>query len=122
MAEEELTESQLRQLESLLQELQEQLRGAIDTGADTVKPVLLDQAAVGRLSRMDAMQQQAMAKATRSQLELRLTLVRAALRNLELNDDYGDCRECGECIGFKRLSVQPEAPFCLSCQTAKERG
>lgn len=86
------------------------------TGADTVE---LDQTKVGRLSRMDAMQQQNMAKSTqRSTLE-RLRRVNAALAKIE-SGDFGYCDDCGEVIDSKRLEVQPEAPCCFACQSKQE--
>lgn len=99
------------QLLGLIAELEESLRASADAAA----PVVLDQASVGRLSRMDALQQQAMAKATRRQTELRLTQCKVALSAFE-RDEYGLCRKCEEPIGYRRLCAKPEAPFCVSCQ------
>ncbi|MBW2687795.1 MAG: TraR/DksA C4-type zinc finger protein, partial [Deltaproteobacteria bacterium] len=65
--------------------------------------------------RMDAMQQQAMAKATRQKSQLRLTHCKVALSSFDRNE-YGLCRKCEEPIGYRRLSAKPEAPFCLECQ------
>ena len=103
------------QLVGLVTELEESLRA----GADNAAPVLLDQTAVGRLSRMDAMQQQAMAKATREKARLRLSQCKAALSAIERHE-YGLCRKCEEPIGYPRLSAKPEAPFCLSCQRSAD--
>ena len=46
--------------------------------------------------------------------------IAAALKAFD-DDSYGDCRTCGEPIGYKRLKSRPEAPFCLACQSARER-
>ncbi len=98
-------------LEQLVAELEESLRGS----ASAARPVVLDQSSVGRLSRMDAMQQQAMAKATRQKTQLRATQCKVALSAFD-RDEYGLCRKCEEPIGYARLSAKPEAPFCLACQ------
>jgi len=82
-------------------------------------PVELDQARVGRLSRMDAMQQQSMVQANRRTAQTRLTRIETALRRCA-NDDYGLCASCEEEIGYARLKAQPEAPFCIDCQSNKE--
>jgi DnaK suppressor protein len=37
------------------------------------------------------------------------------------DDDYGECVTCGEGVGFRRLEAQPEAPFCIACQSQRER-
>jgi len=83
-------------------------------GQDSQRTVTLDQQSVGRLSRMDAMQQQAMARATqarRDQLKLRIT---AALSRLD-EDEFGYCQNCGEDIAVKRLDFDPTVPTCLTC-------
>ncbi len=85
-----------------------------DRGQDGQKTVELDQQSVGRLSRMDAMQQQAMAKATqtrRDQMKLRIT---AALARLDA-DEFGYCLKCGDDIAPKRLKFDPTVPTCLTC-------
>ena len=79
----------------------------------------LDQTKVGRLSRMDAMQQQSMAQSTMRTIEKRLKLIAAALRRLD-EGEYGYCEACDEDITPERLNIQPEAPFCISCQSKIE--
>lgn len=110
-----LTEDQLSELGDKLRELQERLGQQLSSGAQAAKTVELDQSAVGRLSRMDAIQQQAMAKATQRNLELRLQQCRVAL-SAHARQDYGICRRCEEPIGYGRLTAKPEAPFCVDCQ------
>jgi DnaK suppressor protein len=112
---EELTDQEAEILRKQLVELVAELEDKLSASADTTAPVVLDQSSVGRLSRMDAMQQQAMAKATRQRAQLRLTQCKAALSAFD-RDEYGFCRKCEEPIGYARLSAKPEAPFCLSCQ------
>jgi len=76
--------------------------------------VTLDQQSVGRLSRMDALQGQAMAQASERQRRAHIQRIDAALRRLD-SGDYGYCVECGEEIAEKRLQVDPAAPFCINC-------
>ena len=102
-------------LTALITELHEQLENE-KAAADTV---LLDQTKVGRLSRMDAMQQQNMAKSTMRSIEARLKLIHAALGKIE-EGDFGYCDECGEEIALARLDIQPEARFCIGCQGRQE--
>lgn len=78
------------------------------------KPVELDQQSVGRLSRMDSMQVQAMAKAADARRAQEIRRVDAALQRLD-DDEYGWCVECGEEIEAKRLEVDPAAPRCAGC-------
>jgi DnaK suppressor protein len=76
--------------------------------------VTLDQQSVGRLSRMDAMQGQAMAQATEVQRSNELLRIEAALVRLD-DGEYGLCVVCGESIAPKRLEVDPSATVCIDC-------
>jgi DnaK suppressor protein len=112
---EELSDEQAETLRERLVELVAELEDSLRASAGAADPVVLDQSSVGRLSRMDAMQQQAMAKATRQRAQLRLMQSKAALSAFD-RDEYGLCRNCEEPIGYPRLSAKPEALFCLTCQ------
>ncbi len=83
-------------------------------GADERAPVELDQTSVGRLSRMDAMQQQAMAAAQARRRAARLGALEAALRRIE-TDEFGWCETCGEPIPEGRLDIAPCATRCVAC-------
>lgn len=117
---EDLTNEEIAELCDDLVQLKEELARTLTASAESGEPVALDQSAVGRLSRMDAMQVQAMAQANLRSLKLRLNLVGQALRLAE-EDEYGTCRRCEDPIGYRRLKAKPESPFCLRCQDAIER-
>lgn len=117
---EDLTEAEELELGHALRELRAHLAQLLEATSEDTKPVDLDQP-IGRLSRMDAMQQQQMAKAARRGHELRRTQVLAALAAIEVGE-YGECRRCEEPIGYQRLRARPETPFCLACQSSRERG
>ena len=76
--------------------------------------VELDQQAVGRLSRMDAMQQQAMAEAQERTRNLDLTRIDMAWRRIE-SGDYGYCTNCDTEIPDGRLAIDPMAERCVRC-------
>ena len=78
------------------------------------KPVALDQQSVGRLSRMDSLQVQAMDKAQDATRQKKLLKIKAALKRLDAGD-YGYCVTCDEPIGEKRLDLDPSVPLCISC-------
>jgi len=78
------------------------------------KPVTLDQQSVGRLSRMDSLQVQAMDKAQDAARQKKLLKIKAALKRLDAGD-YGYCVSCDEPIGEKRLDLDPSVPLCISC-------
>lgn len=104
----------LARLREQLEALREELTELLEMSKSGAKPVSLDEP-IGRLSRVDAMQQQAMVKASRGQLEVRLGQVRLALQRMD-EDEYGTCRRCDEPIAIARLEARPEAPFCTACQ------
>jgi len=76
--------------------------------------VTLDQQAVGRLSRMDAMQRQAMAQAAERARARDLQRIEAALRRIA-EGEYGSCSRCGEAIAERRLAIDPMANLCVAC-------
>ncbi|MEM1399750.1 MAG: TraR/DksA C4-type zinc finger protein, partial [Pseudomonadota bacterium] len=78
------------------------------------KPVELDQASVGRLSRMDALQGQAMAKAVEQRRLDEISRINAALRRLA-EGEYGACANCGENVSEGRLRLDPSVAVCLDC-------
>jgi len=85
-----------------------------DSAAEERRPVELDQQSVGRLSRMDALQVQAMAQAVEARRRARLQRIDAALKRLE-SGDYGYCLSCDEDIPVKRLEVDPATDRCIDC-------
>lgn len=81
---------------------------------DERRPVQLDQTRMGRLSRMDAMQDQAMAIELERRREIELARIDAALERLA-EGEYGSCLTCGETIEAARLEFDPAIPLCLGC-------
>ena len=102
-----------------LLELRESLRQAQETGDQAEKTVELDQTRVGRLSRMDAMQAQAMSIETGRRRRQKLLQIAAALKRIEDND-FGYCQDCGEEIATARLQVDPTVLLCINCASARE--
>ena len=92
----------------------EQLREVSAGAADERKPVQLDQQSVGRLSRMDAMQVQAMAQAVEARRQGRLQRIEAALKRIDAGD-YGYCVSCDTEIPVKRLEIDPATERCVDC-------
>ena len=80
----------------------------------SAEPVELEQQIQGRLSRMDALQVQAMAKATNERRRIEIAQIDAALARMEAGQ-YGYCVECGEQILTKRLQLNPAIARCLEC-------
>lgn len=107
----ELTDDEITELTQRLHTLRHQLVASLgDARTETVEL----SSAQGRVSRIDAIQQQQMALAEKRRNEARIRAIDAALQRIE-DEEYGDCARCGEPIGARRLGVRPEGPMCLSC-------
>ena len=115
----DLSEKDLLNFKSLLLKLRSELLEAGETGQQAEEVVELDQTRVGRLSRMDAMQAQAMSLETGRRRRLHIAEIDLALERLRIGD-YGDCFECGEPINPRRLEADPGATLCISCAEARE--
>ena len=102
-----------------LLELRAELQAVAESGDESAAIVELDQAKVGRLSRMDAMQAQAMAQASAQRRQQMLRRIEAALSRIE-NDEYGMCMECDEPIAPKRLEFDPTVTLCITCASKAE--
>jgi len=94
--------------------LRQELLDLSDASSDDRKPVELDQQSVGRLSRLDSMQVQAMAKAADARRAQEIRRIDAALARID-EDEYGWCAECGDLIEAARLEIDPAAPRCSAC-------
>lgn len=115
----DLSEQDLKRFESLLLERKAELITEGETGQLAEEVVELDQARVGRLSRMDAMQAQAMSLETGRRRRQHLLEIDAAIERAR-SGDYGDCFECGDSINPKRLEADPVATLCIECAQALE--
>lgn len=106
-------------LKRKLIEMREELERIAATGAASAAVVELDQSKVGRLSRMDAMQAQAMAQASGQRREATLRAIATALKRIE-DGSYGICEGCDEPINPKRLEADPTVRLCIDCASASE--
>ena len=95
--------------------LQEQEEMAREMG----KPVVLDQARVGRLSRMDAMQSQQMALEAARRRQDQHQKIAGAMQRIA-SGEYGNCFICGEAIDIRRLLVDPTSTRCIGCVESLE--
>ncbi len=120
MSEEGLSPQQKSELEDALATLKKELEQSIEEASEQVKPVSLDNP-IGRVTRIDAMQQQKMAEASRSLNRAKLAAVIRAQNSLT-SGNYGVCIECEEYIGLQRLKAKPETCLCRDCQEDRERG
>ncbi len=104
------TELFKKQLSQRKEELEEHSKKSAETRA----PVELDPNVQGRISRQDALMQQAMAEATERKRFEEIQRINAALLRIESND-FGFCVTCDEEISEPRLNNDPAVPTCINC-------
>lgn len=108
-----LTSEQIEEIRLELERTLVRLERSMKTNGNG-RPAEIDQGAVGRLSRIEAIQNQGFTRDLHDRERLQLERVIAALRRIEAGS-YGTCTGCREPIRFERLLVFPETPTCNSC-------
>ncbi len=106
--------NKIEAFQTLLLERRQELETLSEISAGSRAAVELDQSSVGRVSRIDAIQQQAMALVTERNRDRDLQRIKAALIRIE-QGEYGYCIDCGEEIAEKRLQFDPSVPQCVDC-------
>lgn len=101
-------------LRAVLEARKAELESLADASAADRAPVELDQTSVGRLSRIDAIQVQAMALAAEERRKAELVRVRSALERID-SDEFGYCDVCGDEIAPARLENNPAVTSCIGC-------
>ncbi len=91
-----------------------ELLNLISVATNAAATVELDQQVQGRLSRMDALQRQEMAKAIIERRRLEITKIDAALSRMD-EGEFGFCLVCGDSIPEKRLDLDPTIAVCVGC-------
>ncbi len=104
----------LAEFRRILEEERARLSSARDQARASAAVVELDQTSVGRVSRVDALQQQALAKGLLARLETRERRIEAALARIEAGT-FGQCCECGVALDQRLLLSDPTALFCAEC-------
>ena len=112
--------NQTRYYREKLLQLLDELQDVELTGSESAQTVELDQSRVGRLSRMDAMQAQAMSVESNRRRLQKIKNIHAALERLA-NNEYGWCLLCGEEINPKRLEFDPSVELCIDCANKIEK-
>ena len=113
-----MDERKTRRFRELLLQRMAEIRAAEEDTSEDRSPVTLDQQSIGRLSRMDALQVQAMALEASRRRAAELRRIEAALARIDAGD-YGICVECGEEIAVRRLEFDPATPHCVECASGR---
>lgn len=111
------TDIDVQVLKARLQTERKELLHDAEVTAGERAAVELDQTSVGRLSRMDALQNQAMQLETERRREIEIKRVDAALKRID-DGEFGYCVSCGEDIETKRINMDPATPVCVDCASS----
>lgn len=109
-----LTPDQIAELGAVLERQLARLERSMRATDQALEPLKLDQSAVGRLSRIDSLQNQGLTRNLQERERVRLSQIQGALRRMEAGT-YGRCVACDGEIPFERLYVFPETPTCAAC-------
>ena len=112
-------DQQIASFRTRLLQKQQQLLELKQTSDDAAQTVELDQSSVGRLSRMDALQGQAMSREQERRRRIELNNIDGALRRID-EGSFGYCVRCEEEIAVKRLEFDPATPVCVACASKAE--
>lgn len=109
-----LTAEQIDQIREDLRRVLTRLERSIQSNGNG-RPTEIDQSTVGRLSRIEAIQNQGLTRSLHERERIKAEQVATALRRID-EGSYGSCTTCREPIHFERLMVFPEAGTCKSCE------
>lgn len=98
---------------SLIEQLEESKR-YLDGETQPIEPSV----AIGRLSRMEALQEKSIQESMLRKGVARLEALRNALTRID-NGSYGVCLRCAQAIPIGRLEAIPEALVCVACMEKK---
>jgi len=108
-----MNEERLKKYQIMLEQLKVEIKNYLQKSEDSAAAVEPDKG-LGRLSRMEAMQDQQMVLELRRRKKRQLLDVGNAIKRIE-DQNYGNCIFCGNTISFDRLDVYPEVQTCVQC-------
>lgn len=114
-----MEQQQLDSFKQVLIDLRAETEALIRDSKEAQDTVELDQSKVGRLSRMDALQSQQMAKESTRRRQLLIQKIDSSLRRIG-SGEYGYCVECGNEIKVARLEFDPTSTWCM-CETEDQK-
>ncbi len=110
-----LAEAQKSEIGEILQQELGELEQSVKELKKLLQPVSPDNA-IGRLSRMDALEMQSVNHSKLKNQQQRIQQVRLALSRLKNDDEFGVCLKCENSILVERLRLKPESQYCVNCQ------
>jgi len=86
---------------------------SIEEYKDMVKPISPD-VAIGRISRMDAINNKSVMEASLRQAEEKLRNLNKVLSQID-SKEFGMCMKCKQPIPIGRILIRPESLYCVNC-------
>ena len=108
-----MTDGERKELKEKILSQIDELKTEIKSYEETTKPVAPDNA-IGRLTRMEAINAKSISEASLSSARLRLTRLQNTLKRID-SENFGLCALCEELIPVKRLMLMPETTKCVEC-------
>jgi len=96
-----------------LLQLQKEIREELNSSSSADSSIQPDNA-IGRLTRMEAIQARSISDAGKTRQNKRLALIDRALASI-IDGSYGSCSSCGGEIAEGRLEIRPESRLCVPC-------
>lgn len=112
-----MTEEELLALQHQLNAVADEIRLALKQEDPTKDSITIDNA-IGRVTRMEAIQAQSMDQEGRRRQKSRLQQIERALERIE-EGSYGTCVSCGDEIPKGRLEIMPESALCVKCASRR---
>lgn len=113
-----MTKKQKVELEKIVQETQIKITHEISALKEKTAPIAPD-CSLGRLTRLDAMQEKSVNEAVLAKARIRLKKIHFVINKIK-DEDYGLCSICDEEISYGRLCAVPESTICITCANARD--
>ncbi|MDZ7725932.1 MAG: TraR/DksA C4-type zinc finger protein [candidate division KSB1 bacterium] len=114
-----MNENKKQQIKSAILEQLSLIEKDIELLEEATAPIAPDNA-IGRLTRMDAINNKAVAEAALVDKRATFSNLKQALTKIDAAD-FGQCAHCGSEIAFERLMYLPHSPYCITCASQGRR-
>lgn len=108
-----MTSKELNEIKKIITEEVKKTESSIDHYKELTKPIAPENA-IGRISRMDAINNKSVNDAALKKAELKLKNLKIALNNLN-DSNFGKCANCSQNIPIGRILLMPQSRFCVNC-------
>lgn len=108
-----MTKEEIKKIELLIKEEIKKVIPAIKNYKELSKPIAPENA-IGRVSRMDAINNKSVNEAALKKAEQKLKNLEIALSNIT-DPNFGVCSKCNKKIPVGRIMLMPHSRFCVNC-------